>query len=88
MTDCPTGRTVTLPLVWRGDDYCAGPFAVGYVRPPRGQAKSWRAVVRAAVNRGYVRVLPAPIPTRSAAMRAVEDAVVKALGTEGGGDEM
>jgi len=74
--------TVTLPLVWRGD-YLLMPCGhqtvkMGRVGPTIGGTTQWVAACEW-LNRRYA--------TRPAAMRAVEEAVMKALGAEGGGDE-
>ena len=75
-------RTVTLPLVWRGEqdnDLWLGDWQmVGGVGPNRTKTVWW----------GGTRITGgvAEFPTRPAAMRAVEAAVMRALGAKGGAD--
>jgi hypothetical protein len=76
MTDRPTGRSVALPLVWRGDRLWIGKIhVVGSVVPYL--SPQWFA-------RAYPK-FSGPFPTRADAERAVEDAVVAAL-EQGGGE--
>lgn len=78
----PDHLTVTLPLVWRGiedNDLWLGKWQqVGGVGPNRTATVWW----------GGTRLTGEvdEFPDRSAAMRAVEEAVRRALGEEGGGD--
>ena len=77
-------RTVTLPLVWRGDMLWIGPFPrSGWVGEVKKTGK-WYGIASSAVI-DQVGDL-GDFPTRPAAMRAVEEAVMRALGAEGGGD--
>ena len=85
--------TVTLPLVWRSFDLYIGPlrFMAGEVMPmlhsdcdamgmPRGSccAYAWK------IDEDALRSVPgSPFPTRDAAERAVEAAVMKAMGGAG-----
>ena len=83
-SDLPTGRTVTLPLVWRDQILWLGDvMRCGQAYRPY-RARKWDASIHPDIarNGGYLRNLGS-FPTRSAAMRAVEQAVMRALGAEG-----
>lgn len=79
--DRPTALTVTLPLVWDGDDLCIvignGENFQGFVDPERG---FWGGYT---FDEDGMRVLVGTFPTRDAAERAVERAVTEKLGGVG-----
>lgn len=77
--DRPTGRTVTLPLVWREDELHVGPMFMGWIER---RQEGWAALMQ-----GVRNAQVAMCPTRSAAERAVEDAVIAALGGCGDADQ-
>lgn len=82
MTDRPTGRTVKMELVWVGDMLFIEPLHEEIGRIDAETLQAWCMVSE---GPGVYPLAGSPFPTRSAAERAVEDAVIAAL--TGGGDE-
>jgi hypothetical protein len=79
-----TGLRVTLPLVWRGDDLYCGPFKAGYCYFWPRSGTHYAHIMISPFTATYADQDHPSFPDRPSAERAVEEAVMKALGAEHG----
>lgn len=75
MTDRDTGLRVTLPLVWRHNQFWMGELLIGMIAKSPGGIQAWR-------NLPFLESIGC-FDTRAAAERAVEQAVMEKMGGVG-----